>query len=178
MVRFYRFSGFTGFPGFRVYRFSKFPRFPGFQVQLAVRCHTEPRPGLSLSITLLPLLGYRLEPFGADWEEQCMGRGAWDMGSTVFIPRFQLLNIAWGSELQVASTPGALFGRLGRVGRHFRSPSFISRVREIRLIWPLGPRERPSGERCPTKPVFVPKWGHHLIRPSALCRGLCARHEK
>jgi hypothetical protein len=29
------------------------------------------------------------------------------MGNTVFIPRFQLLNIAWGSELQVASTPGA-----------------------------------------------------------------------
>ena len=97
VFRFYRFSRFSGFTGF--------PSFPGFrvsQVRLAVRCHTEPWPGLSLSIALLPLLGYRLEPFGADWEEQCMGRGAWDMGNTVFIPRFQLLNIAWGSELQVS----------------------------------------------------------------------------
>ena len=111
VFRFYRFSRFSGFTGF-----PSFPGFRVFQVRLAVRCHTEPRPGLSLSITLLPLLGYRLEPFGADWEEQCMGRGAWDMGNTVFIPRFQLLNIAWGSELQVASAPGALFGRLGRVG--------------------------------------------------------------
>jgi hypothetical protein len=89
-----RWCGFTGFPVlpvFQVFGFTGFPSFPGFrvfQVRLAVRCHTEPRPGLSLSITLLPLLGYRLEPFGADWEEQCIGRGAWDMGSTVFFSTF------------------------------------------------------------------------------------------